>query len=248
MPSVFILLLSDQFCSLVFTLSNLYFVGCAYANGLENWRQCTTGRNWGPAFALAALPLLVRFVQSIKRWVDSSLITHLINVSMTECLLLHHTNFSLCRQESTGLGSYTTSSIICGEHMVRYGCSSICARIDSFLITHVYRWRPRRQIRDLVCLWYTIFFICFVMGMSCSKSNFTQANLQPSGLSHGLVSSAPSCATSHAPLRTTVFEPFTSQCCNFPERCFIMLIHAPEQLYYLAIVCLPNHYNSYRRK
>lgn len=38
------------------------------------------GPRWGIAFLLAALPLLVRLVQSIKRYVDSGLITHLINV------------------------------------------------------------------------------------------------------------------------------------------------------------------------
>lgn len=72
----------DQFCSLIFTLSNLYFVGCAYEQRWDNvWQTCSTSRNWGAPFALAALPLLVRTVQSIKRYVDSRLITHLINVS-----------------------------------------------------------------------------------------------------------------------------------------------------------------------
>lgn len=73
---------SDQFCSLVFTLSNLYFIGCAYSGGFnDHWLQCIGNRNWGVPFVLASLPLLVRLVQSVKRWVDSRLITHLINVS-----------------------------------------------------------------------------------------------------------------------------------------------------------------------
>ncbi|KAI0763435.1 EXS-domain-containing protein [Trametes elegans] len=74
--------MGDQFCSLVFTLSHLYFVGCVYATGLDSgWRRCTTnpGPKWGVPFLLASLPLLVRLVQSVKRWVDSRLITHLIN-------------------------------------------------------------------------------------------------------------------------------------------------------------------------
>lgn len=73
----------DQFCSLIFTLSNLFFVACAYSHGLDvNWQRCTSqNRNWGVPFVLAALPLLVRTVQSVKRWVDSRLVTHLINVS-----------------------------------------------------------------------------------------------------------------------------------------------------------------------
>ncbi|CAL1699593.1 unnamed protein product [Somion occarium] len=73
--------MGDQFCSLVFTLSNLYFVACAYSGGLDvDWQRCTSkNQHWGVPFVLAALPLLVRTVQSIKRWFDSRLITHLIN-------------------------------------------------------------------------------------------------------------------------------------------------------------------------
>ncbi|KAI0642772.1 EXS-domain-containing protein [Trametes meyenii] len=74
--------MGDQFCSLVFTLSNLYYVGCVYTTGIDaSWRQCTShpGPRWGVTFLLASLPLLVRLVQSVKRWVDSRLITHLIN-------------------------------------------------------------------------------------------------------------------------------------------------------------------------
>ena len=74
---------SDQLCSLLFTLSNLCFVGCAYSKGFdERWGQCVGGHAWGVPFALTALPLLVRLIQSIRRWVDSKLITHLINVSL----------------------------------------------------------------------------------------------------------------------------------------------------------------------
>ena len=71
----------DQFCSLVFTLADLWFAGCAYGQGLRDWRVCTTGRNWGPMFALGALPFFVRFVQSLRRYADSRQWTHLVNVS-----------------------------------------------------------------------------------------------------------------------------------------------------------------------
>ncbi|PIL23311.1 transporter [Ganoderma sinense ZZ0214-1] len=74
--------MGDQFCSLTFTLGNLFFVGCLYARGIDqHWRQCmpSPGPRWGIAFLLAALPLLVRLVQSVKRYVDSGLVTHLIN-------------------------------------------------------------------------------------------------------------------------------------------------------------------------
>ncbi|KZT23700.1 EXS-domain-containing protein [Neolentinus lepideus HHB14362 ss-1] len=72
--------LGDQFCSLVFTLSNLYFVVCVYVRGFENpWGRCAASKNFGIPLVLAALPLFVRFVQSVKRWFDSRLVTHLIN-------------------------------------------------------------------------------------------------------------------------------------------------------------------------
>jgi len=78
---------SDQFCSLTFTLSHLYFVGCIYANGFvhgfdPDWQKCSipTSR-WPVGFVFAALPLFVRLVQCVRRFVDSKLDMHLINVS-----------------------------------------------------------------------------------------------------------------------------------------------------------------------
>ncbi|KIP07309.1 hypothetical protein PHLGIDRAFT_42215, partial [Phlebiopsis gigantea 11061_1 CR5-6] len=72
--------MGDQFCSLVFTISNFYFLGCAYSGGFgTHWTQCMTPTRWGVPFVLASLPLLARLVQSIRRWVDSKLMTHLIN-------------------------------------------------------------------------------------------------------------------------------------------------------------------------
>lgn len=73
---------SDQFCSLIFTMGNLYIFACSYANGFDNWRtKCgSTTKAWPAAFSLAMLPLLIRVIQSGKRYVDSRLGTHLINV------------------------------------------------------------------------------------------------------------------------------------------------------------------------
>ncbi|KAK7044716.1 signal transduction protein [Favolaschia claudopus] len=73
--------MGDQFCSLVFTLSNINLVVCLYAEGFsENWRNCgSASRLWPLSFVLAILPFLIRVVQSIKRYVDSGLDTHLIN-------------------------------------------------------------------------------------------------------------------------------------------------------------------------
>lgn len=47
-----------------------------------NWQRCTASTPlWGVPFVLASLPLLARAVQSVKRYYDSRLFTHLINVS-----------------------------------------------------------------------------------------------------------------------------------------------------------------------
>ncbi|CAA7264392.1 unnamed protein product [Cyclocybe aegerita] len=72
--------MGDQFCSLIFTLSNIYTFICVYVHDFPGGLgKCSTAHTWGIAFALAAIPLFIRLVQSIKRYVDSRLITHLIN-------------------------------------------------------------------------------------------------------------------------------------------------------------------------
>lgn len=118
---------SDQFCSLIYSLSNLYFVGCFYTRYFptfslttvpapmhskpqlyavnatssyqpgssafqrllllaydpgtqEAWSTCGAARNWGWYYLLGVSPFVVRFVQSLRRYRDSGLPTHLINV------------------------------------------------------------------------------------------------------------------------------------------------------------------------
>jgi hypothetical protein len=73
----------DQICSLNFSLTNLYFVGCVYATGFENWNgRCgTQGPHWAVRVVLSVSPFFCRFIQSLRRWYDSRLTAHLINVS-----------------------------------------------------------------------------------------------------------------------------------------------------------------------
>ncbi|KAI9438623.1 EXS family-domain-containing protein [Lactarius indigo] len=80
--------LGDQLCSLAFSLGGIYFVGCSYAVGFhsDQFERCSKPSPWGLPFFLSSLPLWARFFQSIRRWWDSSLVTHLINASP---LLLH---------------------------------------------------------------------------------------------------------------------------------------------------------------
>jgi len=69
--------LGDQFCSLTFSLSNLYLLGCVYVTGFDaNWeKRCgVTASQWPVALFLASLPLLVRLVQCVRRYADSGLL------------------------------------------------------------------------------------------------------------------------------------------------------------------------------
>ncbi|KAF9262261.1 EXS-domain-containing protein, partial [Marasmius fiardii PR-910] len=73
--------LGDQVTSLAFPLGNMYLLVCSYTIGLEQWRQCgsQSKTGWPVAFALASLPSFLRMVQSVRRYADSRLYTHLIN-------------------------------------------------------------------------------------------------------------------------------------------------------------------------
>ena len=74
----------DQLCSLAFPLGNIYFVACSYARGFQSpsFQKCSKPSLWAVPLLLSTLPLVARFGQSIRRWWDSGLITHLINVRL----------------------------------------------------------------------------------------------------------------------------------------------------------------------
>ncbi|THH19131.1 hypothetical protein EW146_g1993 [Bondarzewia mesenterica] len=98
--------MGDQFCSLVFTLSNLYFFACSYIVGFRTdpWQQCAMPNGWGVHVVLASLPLLVRLVQSVRRWVDSGLITHLINGGKYGSGIIYYLAFYIWREKGAGRG------------------------------------------------------------------------------------------------------------------------------------------------
>ena len=54
--------------------------GAGDLHSQEAWSACGATRNWGWYYVLGTLPFLVRFVQSLRRYWDSKLHTHLINV------------------------------------------------------------------------------------------------------------------------------------------------------------------------
>ncbi|OCB90034.1 EXS family protein/ERD1/XPR1/SYG1 family protein [Sanghuangporus baumii] len=93
--------LGDQFCSLIFTLSNLYFVGCVYGERWEDsFIKCSVSIHWGVPFAVGILPLVARAVQSVKRYADSHLYTHLINAGKYSSSILYYVFYYLWRHNN----------------------------------------------------------------------------------------------------------------------------------------------------
>ncbi|KAA1472556.1 EXS-domain-containing protein [Dentipellis sp. KUC8613] len=99
--------MGDQFCSFLFTMSNLYFFACAYHVGFSNnpFATCTTPRRWGVPFVLASLPLFTRLVQSIRRWFDSRLITHLINGGKYGAGIMYYLCYFIWRHNGENRGA-----------------------------------------------------------------------------------------------------------------------------------------------
>ncbi|CAE6422639.1 unnamed protein product [Rhizoctonia solani] len=72
--------LGDQLCSLVYTMSNLYFLVCAY---VDHWNRieerCQLEQHWTIPLVLSTIPFIIRFVQCIRRYFDSKQTHHLVN-------------------------------------------------------------------------------------------------------------------------------------------------------------------------
>ncbi|TRM56258.1 EXS family-domain-containing protein, partial [Schizophyllum amplum] len=74
--------LGDQISSLVFSLSHIYVVPCIYViNFDEEWRErcMAESAEWPALFAIGTIPFFIRVIQSIKRYYDSGLTTHILN-------------------------------------------------------------------------------------------------------------------------------------------------------------------------
>ncbi|EIW72108.1 hypothetical protein TREMEDRAFT_70627 [Tremella mesenterica DSM 1558] len=72
--------IADELNSLVFTMQDIYFLGCAYS---RHWppdvlNVCPVSKNW-PSAILICIPALSRLIQCLKRYHDSKLRIHLIN-------------------------------------------------------------------------------------------------------------------------------------------------------------------------
>ncbi|KAG2142482.1 EXS-domain-containing protein, partial [Suillus clintonianus] len=120
--------LGDQFCSLVYSLSNFYFVGDTFSSAYnpaiqEAWTTCGTELNWGPYFVLAALPFLVRFVQSLRRYRDSKLPTHLINAGKYGMGIVYYLCYFLWRRDETDGGTSFILWCLSAVLYAIYGCA-----------------------------------------------------------------------------------------------------------------------------
>ena len=75
--------LSDQFCSLAFSFSSLWTLGCSVRNNwaADSYDKCGVSHHWQTPLVLSCVPALMRLLQCVKRYVDSGLRIHMINVS-----------------------------------------------------------------------------------------------------------------------------------------------------------------------
>ncbi|KAL1730576.1 EXS family-domain-containing protein, partial [Schizophyllum commune] len=116
--------MGDQFCSLVFTLSNLYFIPCTYTVGFDDWRQCTTStKNWPVMFVVGTLPLTIRVVQSIKRYYDSRLVTHLVNGGKYGTGIVMYLFYFLWRHRTSYDGPFYALYIVTAILYSTYACT-----------------------------------------------------------------------------------------------------------------------------
>ncbi|KIR29217.1 hypothetical protein I309_01804 [Cryptococcus deuterogattii LA55] len=72
--------LADELNSLVYSIQNIYFIACSYANKWPGniFTVCPSGRTWQYG-VFRCLPALSRLIQCLKRYHDSKLNIHLIN-------------------------------------------------------------------------------------------------------------------------------------------------------------------------
>ncbi|KAG8708269.1 hypothetical protein FRC09_001348 [Ceratobasidium sp. 395] len=99
--------LGDQFCSLSYTMANMYFLVCAYTDhwhGIEE--RCQLGVHWVIPFVLSALPSAIRIVQCIRRFVDSANLLHLVNAAKYAVTIAGYATYYLWRNHGSEWDHY----------------------------------------------------------------------------------------------------------------------------------------------
>ncbi|KAF8430870.1 EXS family-domain-containing protein, partial [Boletus edulis BED1] len=127
---------TDVWLGLVYSLSNLYFVGCFYTRFAnyastydsqvqEAWSTCSVTQNWEWYYLLSMLPFMVRFMQSLRRYRDSKHSIHLINAGKYMMAIIYY--FCYFYWKHQGCSPHTGKSYIlwCFTATVDsiYGCA-----------------------------------------------------------------------------------------------------------------------------
>ncbi|CAE6448441.1 unnamed protein product [Rhizoctonia solani] len=90
--------LGDQLCSLVYTMSNLYFLVCAY---VDRWHRieerCQLEQHWAIPLVLSLIPFIIRFVQCIRRYFDSKTSHHLVNGAKYVASMVYYITYYVWR-------------------------------------------------------------------------------------------------------------------------------------------------------
>lgn len=100
--------MGDQFCSMTFTLSNLYFFVCVYAIDFspDQTNKCgLDSPRWPIAFVCTVSPLVARLLQSLKRYYDSRSKPHLINAGKYGSGIISYLFYFLWRYNNSEYGT-----------------------------------------------------------------------------------------------------------------------------------------------
>lgn len=120
-PSLADFWLGDQFCSLAFSLASLWTLGCSIHNDwrLGSSQKCGVTHHWRGPLLLSCLPSFIRFLQCMKRYTDSRLGVHMINVRFITQSLTCSSDVRTHRAENIYRVCCTIFSIISGGTMAR---------------------------------------------------------------------------------------------------------------------------------
>ncbi|CAE6461998.1 unnamed protein product [Rhizoctonia solani] len=109
--------LGDQFCSMVFTMSNMYFLICAYVDQWDRIEErCQLEQHWAIPFVLSTIPFIIRFVQCIRRYLDSKQKHHLTNAVKYVASIIYYLTYYVWRNDGMNynvhLGIFITFATI----------------------------------------------------------------------------------------------------------------------------------------
>jgi hypothetical protein len=132
-----------------------------HVNGFNpSWRNCAApSPNWPVQFILAALPLTIRLVQSIRRYFDSKFISHLINAGFPAPHWLSLADAASFLGREVRIRDRQLSFYYIWRHQ-----GSVNAQLP-FIAAANRRISRRTWIHW--CLFGTVFNICTILGTSC---------------------------------------------------------------------------------